>query len=104
MEWGSRCSARCRTISPRAWQAERAVGEPDEGRRALASRYLSGRTLKEPLAAWRADYASPAFRERRGILARLGTVIRRLADEARERDEAAADHPGQRVKERPPRR
>lgn len=58
------------------------MGEPDEARRAPAVEYLRGRTLEEALAAWRADYASTAFRERRRILARLGTVIRRLGDEA----------------------
>ena len=72
------------------------MGEPEEGRRALAAGYLRGRTLEEALAAWQADYAAPTYRERRSMLARLGTLIRRLAAEAEARTEAASDHPGRR--------
>lgn len=80
------------------------MGEPDEGRRALAAGYLKERTLEEALAAWRSDYDAPTYRERRTMLARLGNVIRRLAAEAEVRDEAASDHPGQRKRKNPPRR
>lgn len=77
---------------------------PDDARRALAADYLRGRTLEEALAAWRSDYDAPTYREGRPRLARLGNVIRRLAAEAETRDEAAADHPGQRRRKSPPRR
>lgn len=78
--------------------------EPLEVRRRLAAGYLRGRTLEEALAAWRSDYDSPAYRERRPMLARLGTVIRRLAAEAEAKEDAADDHPGQRARKSPPRR
>lgn len=56
--------------------------EADERRRAAAAFYLKDRTLEEALAAWRSDYEAPTFRQRRALLARLGSVIRRLAAEA----------------------
>lgn len=68
------------------------MGEPDEGRRALAAGYLRGRTLEEALAAWRSDYDAPTYRERRPMLARLGNVIRKLADEAEAQGDAASDY------------
>ena len=80
------------------------MGESDEGRRVLAAGYLRGRTLEEALAAWRSDYDAPTYRERRPMLVRLGNVIRRLAAEAEAQDDAAADHPGQRTRNSPPRR
>lgn len=76
------------------------MGEPDEGRRALAAGYLKGRTLEEALAAWRAEYDAHSYRERRPMLARLGTVIRRLAAEAEVREDAARDHPEARRRRR----
>jgi len=76
------------------------VGESDEKRRVLAAGYPRGRTLEEALAAWRSDYDAPTYREGRPQLARLGNVIRRLAAEAEARDEAAADHPKARRRER----
>lgn len=72
------------------------MGEPDDGRRVIAAGYLRGRTLEEALAAWRSDYDAPTYRERRPMLARLGTLIRRLAAEGEARAEAAADLPGKR--------
>jgi len=56
--------------------------DPGEAPRAASAFYLKGRTLELALAAWRADYDAPTFRQRRPFLARLGTVIRRLAAEA----------------------
>ncbi|WP_331295808.1 hypothetical protein [Methylobacterium hispanicum] len=79
------------------------MGEPDEGRRALAAGHLRGRTLKEALAAWRSGYDAPTYRERRPQLVWLGNVIRKLADEAEAQSEAAADHRGQRARKSPPR-
>ena len=66
---------------------------PDEARRLLAADYLRGRTLEEALAAWQADYASPAYRERWPMLAWLGNVIRKLADEAEAKEEATSARP-----------
>jgi hypothetical protein len=65
----------------------------DEARRRLAAGYLRGRTREEALAAWRADYDSPAYREGRPRLAWLGSVIRQLAAEAEVREDEATDHP-----------
>lgn len=76
----------------------------DDARRTIAAGYLKGRTLEEALAAWRSDYESPAYRERRPMLVRLGNVIRRLAAEAEAREDAASDHPGQRAQKGPRRR
>lgn len=76
------------------------MAEPDEGRRALAAGYLHGRTLEEALAAWRSDYDAPTYRERRTRLARLGTMIRRLAAEAEARADAVADVSSQRPRGR----
>lgn len=56
--------------------------DPGEVRCAAAAFYLGDHTLEEALAAWRQDYNAPTFRQRRMLLARLGTVIRRLAAEA----------------------
>lgn len=65
---------------------------PDDERRRLAAEYLRGRTLEEALAAWQADHASQPYWKRSPTLTRLGNVIRRLAAEAKVRDEDAADH------------
>ena len=80
--------------------SDRLPAEPDEIRRAAAAFYLKGRTLEEALAAWRADYDAPTFRQRRPLIARLGTVIRRLAREAEAQDSAAVDPMRQRVRPR----
>lgn len=63
----------------------------DEAYRASAAFYLKGRTLEQALAAWRADYDAPTFRQRRPLLARLGTVIRRLAAETEGREVTGPD-------------
>lgn len=77
--------------------------EPLEVRRRLAAEYLRGRTLEEALATWRSDYDSPAYRERRPVLARLGNVIRRLAAEAELQEGGARDRPKSRRRRRQPR-
>lgn len=61
---------------------------PEGLRRTLAATYLQDRTLEQALAAWRADYDAPTFREGRKRLARLGTAIRRLAAEAENAEKA----------------
>lgn len=71
-----------------------------ERRRLQAQAYLKGRTLEEALAAWRSDYDGPTYRDGRARLARLGNMIRRLAAEAEARQDATADHPGQRLRRR----
>ena len=78
--------------------SDRLPAEPDEVRRAAAAFYLRSRTLEEALAAWRADYDAPTFRQRRPLLARLGTVIRRLAREEEAREGLADNLPRRRAR------
>lgn len=72
---------------------ERPAHSDEAHRRAAAAFYLKDRTLEQAPDAWRIDYDALTFRHRRPYLARLGTVIRRIAAEGE-----AQNHGGDRTR------